>query len=183
MRPIWLCFWLALFVLDGALGYWWWHRKGETRFDSQIRQAARRYGVPPALVKAVVWRESAFKPGARGAAGEIGLMQIREPAALEWAFAEKIKPFSHETLVHPSTNISAGTWYLGQLVKRYQRTDHPFAYALADYNAGRAHVLRWMRGPASTNCAAFLAQMDYPGTQQYVTAVIGRAREYQPRMR
>ena len=54
-------------------------------------------------------------------------------------------------------------------MKRYQRTDDPIPYALADYNAGRANVLRWNGGTASTNSAAFtLRQIGFPGTGQYV---------------
>jgi len=41
--------------------------------------------VEPALIKAVAWRESKFDTHARGRAGEIGLMQLREEAAQEWA--------------------------------------------------------------------------------------------------
>ena len=45
----------------------------------------------------------------------------------------------------------AGTWYLRKLLRRYPRADDPVVYALADYNAGRTHVLRWNKGPAATN--------------------------------
>ena len=41
----------------------------------------------------------------------------------------------------------------------------PLPYALADYNAGRAHVLRWAKEAARTNSALFLQNMDYPGTR------------------
>src|ERR1043165_6858468 len=59
--------------------------------DAAILAAARKYGVDPALVKAVVWRESWFNPHAKGRKGEIGLMQIREEAAGEWAKAERVR--------------------------------------------------------------------------------------------
>ena len=57
--------------------------KRENRFDAQILKAAERYRIPPALIKAVIWQESKFLPYVRGRAGEIGLMQIREEAAIE----------------------------------------------------------------------------------------------------
>jgi soluble lytic murein transglycosylase len=178
--------WLVLLVLliDGALFFWWRHRQGGRRYDQQIRQAATRYGVDPALVKAVIWRESSFDAKARGLAGEIGLMQIRSPAAEEWAHAEKIRPFAHEHLLDPNTNTLAGAWYLSTLLKRYRQTDNPLPYALADYNAGRTHVLRWMEGAtAKTNSRQFLAQMDFPGTQKYIQSVIGRYDHYRRRNR
>ena len=45
-------------------------------FDDLITRAARKYGVDPMLVKAVVWRESRFQAEKIGAAGERGLMQV-----------------------------------------------------------------------------------------------------------
>jgi len=168
---------LLLLAVAGA-GAWWWRGWRERRHDAVIRAAARRYGLEPALVKAVVWRESRFAADARGRAGEIGLMQIRAPAAGEWAEAERITPFSHEQLVDPGTNTLAGAWYLRKLLRRYPQTDNPLTYALADYNAGRANVLKWATGPAATNSAAFLAQMTFPGTRHYIAAVSERHVHY-----
>jgi len=169
---------LVLPMLGGLFGWWRYQQWREHRFDAVIREAARRYGVEPALIKAVIWCESRFTPGARGRAGELGLMQIRAPAAGEWAAAERVSPFSHEHLADPSTNTLAGTWYLARLLKRYRQTENPVAYALADYNAGRSNVLRWNKGAAETNTSAFLARMDFPGTRRYVKDVSLRREKY-----
>ncbi|MBI2928094.1 MAG: lytic transglycosylase domain-containing protein [Verrucomicrobia bacterium] len=172
--------WLAVLVLALAAGIGGWLHfwRREHRFDGLIQAAAGRYGVDPALVKAVVWRESSFDPHARGRAGEIGLMQLGEIAAQEWADAERLTNFTHEHALDARTNTLAGARYLGKLLKRYAHTDNPTVYALADYNAGRTHVLRWNKGAAATNSAAFLAQMDYPGTQHYVRSILERRGQY-----
>jgi soluble lytic murein transglycosylase len=143
-----------------------------------IRAAALKYGLDPALVKAVVWRESRFNPAARGKAREIGLMQLREEAAQEWADTEKIETFEHEHCVDPQTNTLAGTHYLKKLLKRYANTDNPVPYALADYNAGRGNVLKWNGGGAATNSALFIEQIGFPGTKAYVKAVMRRSLRY-----
>jgi soluble lytic murein transglycosylase len=161
----------------------WMGTKREHRFDPEIMAAARKYQIEPALVKAVIWQESKFNPNAQGKAGEIGLMQIREEAAFEWADAEKIHPFEHREIFDPKKNIEAGTFYLSQLVKRYKNTDNPLPYALADYNAGRTHVLRWNKGAAKTNSDIFLSQMDFPGTRQYARNVIEKYSRYQKEFR
>ena len=80
--------------LVAFLFQWAYRWQRERRYDPLILAASQRYGVDPALVKAVIWRESRFKAGARGRVGEIGLMQIREPAAYEWAAAENKPNFS-----------------------------------------------------------------------------------------
>jgi soluble lytic murein transglycosylase len=167
-------------VLLAAIALGWHFRpKRENRYDQHILAAAARYGLAPGVIKAVIWQESKFYPYVRGRAGEIGLMQIREAAAFEWADAEKIHPFEHEWIMHPGTNIMCGSFYLAKLLKRYQGTDNPLPYALADYNAGRTHVLRWNKGRARTNSAVFLSQMDYPGTRRYATNVMQRSMHYQ----
>ncbi len=171
---------LVLIVCVGSIGTWRYCRWRDHRFDAVIVGAAQRYGVTPALVKAVVWRESRFNPSVRGRKSEFGLMQIRAEAAGEWARAEKITTFEPEQLFDPATNTLAGAWYLGKLLKRYQDTDNPLPYALADYNAGRSHVLRWNKGSATTNNALFMAQMDFPGTRRYVNAVMRRYEYYRP---
>jgi soluble lytic murein transglycosylase len=156
----------------------WFRERAEVRYDRQILAAARRYMMDPALIKAVIWQESRFNARARGKAGEIGLMQIREDAAFEWADAEKMRGFAHHRILDPEANILCGTFYLAKVIKRYGQTDNPVAYALADYNAGRSHVLRWAKGAAQTNSAAFLAQMDFPRTREYAHNIIERRAKY-----
>jgi soluble lytic murein transglycosylase len=162
-----------------ATGWWGYERWREHRFDGLIRTAAGRYGVDPALVKAVVCQESRFRPRAVGRAGEIGLMQIRELAAVEWSTSQGVLDFELDHLFDPATNALAGTWYLARVLKRYTRTDDPLPYALADYNAGRNNVLRWNKGAAETNAAAFVSQIGFPGTRKYVETVIHRRTQYQ----
>lgn len=175
----WVLWLFALWIgLDAWLAHWWWETRREHRAEVHILAAARHYRVEPALIKAVTWRESRFRDDARGDAGEIGLMQVGRLAAEEWATAEKRRNFQHLDLLNPSLNTRAGAWYLAKLIRRYSATDRPEAYALADYNAGRTHVLRWTQGPAATNSALFLAGVDFPGTRAYVEAILRQRDRY-----
>jgi soluble lytic murein transglycosylase len=152
--------------------------KRERRFAPQIQAAGKRYGVDPLLVRAVIWRESRFHPDARGSHGELGLMQIQEIAAQEWADAEHDRSFVHAHCSDPGTNTFAATFYLSRLLKRYAQTDDPVPYALADYNAGRGNVLKWNSGAAATNSAAFIGQLGFPQTKAYVKSVMRRQAFY-----
>jgi soluble lytic murein transglycosylase len=105
-------------------------------------------------------------------------MQVGRLAAQEWAEAEQLEAWEFEHLLDPRTNTLAGTWYLAKLLRRYPNADRPEAFALADYNAGRANVLRWIDGEASTNAVQFLEGMDFGGTRAYVQAVLERWRHY-----
>jgi len=167
--------------LDAWLARWWWLARRERRAEIHLTAAAIRYSVEPALVKAVAWQESRFREDVRGSAGEMGLMQVGRLAAEEWAAAERIRPFQHQDLLDPALNARAGTWYLAKLIRRYSRTDRPEAYALADYNAGRANVLRWIGGSAATNSAAFLETMDFRSTRAYIEAILRQRDRYRSR--
>ena len=178
MKPRTLLIILILLLIDGAILWWWRGSKLEHSHDGVIRAAAAQYDVNPALVKAVVWRESRFNHKARGTSGELGLMQIREAAASEWATAENFSDFHHSHLLNAKSNVLAGTWYLKKLMGRYLHTDDPVAYALADYNAGRSRVLEWNNGKAKTNSALFIEKIGYPTTKAYVHMVKLRQEKY-----
>ena len=180
MKWRWLCPILVLLLVGGFAAYRWWQGRLERSQDRPIRAAATRYGVEPALIKAIVWRESHFHPLVRGRAEEIGLMQLQEEAAREWASAEHVPDFLHEHCFDAGTNTLAGTWYIRKLLRRYAQTDDPLPYALADYNAGRGNVLKWNRGAAATNSAAFIDQIGFPGTRDYVKSVMRRCAHYRP---
>jgi soluble lytic murein transglycosylase len=173
---------LFLLLVCGGAGYLYWLSLRNHRYDRVIQDAAWAYRLPPGLVKAVIWRESRFNPGARGGAGEIGLMQLREDAAQKWADDHRLKHFVHEHILDPRTNTLAGCHYLSLVLKRYSQTDNPVAYALADYNAGRGNVLRWMGSTnfptARTNSTAFLNAMTYPSTKSYVRQILSRWPRY-----
>jgi soluble lytic murein transglycosylase len=173
------CLAVTLAVIIAAGGLWLFLHRHTHRYDRLIKGAAGIHGVDPALVKAVVWRESRFNPHARGRAGEIGLMQIGEAAAWEWAASQNIPEFSHEHVSDPRTNLLAGTWYLARLLKRYPNATDPIPFALADYNAGRGHVLRWNHGAGASNASVFIEQITFPGTRRYIETVLAQRDRYQ----
>ena len=150
----------------------------ESSQDKNILAASKKYGVDPALIKAIVWQESRFDPRAHGSKGEIGLMQIMGDTGKEWASAQRVSLFSKYLLFDSAKNIDCGTWYLRKLLARYPKTDDPVPYALADYNAGRGKVLKWMTNEASTNSAAFVEQIGFPSTREYVRGVMRRKEKY-----
>ena len=172
--------WLFGIIFLGGLASWFegWRSYREYSHDAVILAASRRHGVEPALVKAVVWRESWFNPNAKGTSGEVGLMQIMKDTASDWATAQRVPMFTHHQLFDPMLNTDCGAWYLRKLLMRYRGTDNPVVYALAAYNAGPGRVAKWSQGSAVTNSAAFLEQMNFPGTKKYVLTVTERYRHY-----
>lgn len=150
--------------------------------DALIADAAEKRGLDPLLVKAIVWRESAFDPTKTGTSGERGLMQVGEAAAQDWAKAEKIETFVKTDLFDAKTNLDVGTWYLKKSLDRWKEKGNPVPFALAEYNAGRSRVDRWIeatgRGEAAT-ANDLLRVMTFPTTRKYIDDITARVRFYQ----
>lgn len=153
------------------------------RYDAEIKRVGGKYGVDPMLIKALIWRESAFQAGKVGRNGERGLMQVTVPAASDWAKARKVETFDPRDLFIPETNIEIGVWYLKQSLQYYSGKDDPVPFALAEYNAGRRRVNRWIGennlGPVT---ASDLQQnISFPSTRSYVQAIQNRYNFYKKR--
>lgn len=157
------------------------------RYDALIQDVAKRRGLDPMVVKAVVWRESKFDPAKVGLDGERGLMQITDAAAKEWVKGEKIANFVPEDLHDPKINLEAGTWLLARGFKRYEDKDDPLPFALAEYNAGPSRASKWSGARdssdpnAQANSEQFVAKINIPSTKHYIVTVQERVRFYHQR--
>jgi hypothetical protein len=81
-------------------------------YSAIIARYASTYGVPVSLAHAVIRVESNYRPGARGSAGEVGLMQIKPATARGMGYSGSVKG-----LYNPETNIKYGMKYLGMAHK------------------------------------------------------------------
>jgi soluble lytic murein transglycosylase-like protein len=95
-----------------------------SQFDALIQNSSERYGVDPALVRAVVKAESNFNQSARSPKGAQGLMQLMPDTA---------RLYNIVNAYDPTENIEGGVQHLRLLLDRY-RGD--LRLALAAYNAG-----------------------------------------------
>jgi soluble lytic murein transglycosylase len=163
--------------------------KDYRRFDALIVKVAREYNLDPRLVKAVVWRESRFQADMKGRNGERGLMQVSEVAARDWAIAKGLPNFRAEELLVPETNLEVGGWYLSKAVQRWNATDDALPFALAEYNAGKSRVDRWIRAALQkTNgqpvtAHSFQESIDFPSTARYIRTILARYDFYKRRGR
>ena len=98
------------------------------RFCELIKQEAKRTGLDPALVDAVIKVESDYRPDTIGAAGEIGLMQVRPATARLLGFDG-----TDQELAEPATNIRLGVTYLA---KAWNLAQGDLCRALMKYRAG-----------------------------------------------
>ena len=136
-------------------------RKPAAKTSSKLRdlealaeKQARRFGVDPNLVHAVILAESAYNPRALSHKGAMGLMQLIPGTARRYGVRD---PWN------PAQNISGGTRYLRDLMKMFGDLE----LVLAAYNAGENAVVRYGNSIPP-----------YAETQVYV----GRAMEYLARL-
>lgn len=99
-------------------------------FNYPIQSAATRYGVDPALVRAVIHAESAFKADAVSRRGAIGLMQLMPATAKDMGVKDSSLP---------AQNIQGGVKYLAWLLELHKGD---VTLATAAYNAGPGAVRR-----------------------------------------
>ena len=113
---------------------------------------ARRHGLDPELVMAVVSVESAFRPEAVSPKGAQGLMQLMPKTAVSLGV---------EDAFDPAQNLDGGARHLGQLLTLY---GGDLTRVLAAYNAGEGAVQRHGGVPP------------YRETRAYVKKVLERYR-------
>ncbi len=106
-------------------------------YGREIYQAARRHGLDPELVAAVVRAESAFDVRALSAKGARGLMQLMPATARRFGLGAA-------DVFDAAANVDAGASYLGWLLDRF---DGDLSLALAAYNAGEGTVERYRGVP------------------------------------
>lgn len=119
-----------------------------SEWDVHIALAAEKYGIPQALVRAVIVAESNFDPKAVSRVGARGLMQLMPATAAEMFVADSFDPIQ---------NIYGGTRYLRILANTF---DGDLVKTIAAYNAGPNAVRRANGVP------------NFKETQEYVRRVL-----------
>ncbi|WP_242519128.1 lytic transglycosylase domain-containing protein [Halochromatium roseum] len=124
--------------------------KRRARYAALIEAEARRQGVDPELVHAVIRAESSYRPRAQSPAGARGLMQLMPATASRFGVTD---------CWSPAQNIRGGVSYLRFLIERFEGE---LSLVLAAYNAGEGAVAKHgNRIPP------------YRETRQYVRRVLG----------
>jgi len=105
----------------------WYAPSVRQELDSRIVTYARRYGVRPELVKAIIHAESNFDEQARSDKGAMGLMQLMPRTAAAMGITD-----AYDT----EQNIAGGTQYFSKLLEFFGEE----RLAIAAYNAGPGRV-------------------------------------------
>lgn len=108
------------------------------RIERAIQEAAERFKIDPELIRAVIKKESSFRPGAVSPVGAEGLMQLMPGTAARYGVRN---PFNIEQ------NVMGGTAYLADLLREFK----DLRLAIAAYNAGEGAVRAYLPNRPDVN--------------------------------
>ena len=138
---------------------WYARMRYPLEYEHIVRGHAQNYELDPALLAAVIYRESKFEAAARSPSGAIGLMQLLPDTAKGIAVHTGGSRFRVRDLLDPEINVRYGSFYLRRLLVKYGNERS----ALAAYNAGQTNVDQWLEAGEG---------IQFPETRQYVDEVL-----------
>jgi soluble lytic murein transglycosylase len=156
---------VLLAAAGGAFAYiqsdpdWYVRLRYPLDYEDIVTGHAKNYDLDPALLAAVIYRESKFDAQARSPSGAIGLMQLLPDTAKGIALHTGGSQFKVADLWNPEINVRYGAFYLRRLLNKYGNV----RLALAAYNAGQANVDKWRAQGEG---------IVFPETRQYVDEVL-----------
>jgi soluble lytic murein transglycosylase-like protein len=146
---------VALLVAWSTISAWYrtWMPSGVGRlgfplhYVQDIRSAAHRNQLDPALVAAVIFTESHFDQGVRSSSGAVGLMQVMPATAARLAEERHLSAVSPAALRDPEVNVDYGAFYLAKELRELGEGKDParaVELAAAAYNGGEDAVRAYL---------------------------------------
>ncbi len=138
-----------------------------TYYGNEVERLAGKFGVPEALIFAVIRQESAFDSEAYSVAGARGLMQVMPATAKGIASDLQMKGYETSDGFEPPINIEMGTYYISNQVSNWGDV----RFGLTAYHGGPGNLRDWMSSFDSSDGDFFLENIPKDSTKNYVKAV------------
>lgn len=137
------------------------------RFEDTVRRNAKKRGLDPHLLMALIHQESGFDPNARSPVGASGLMQLMPATGRE--LGGKLHGFFTENrLLDPDVNVELGTYYIKKLVDMFNGN---YELAIAGYNGGPYRIKQWRQKSGRQPLDEFIEGLALSETRNYVKRV------------
>ncbi|MBX3289616.1 MAG: transglycosylase SLT domain-containing protein [Acidobacteria bacterium] len=144
-------------------------------FQAPVLKHARKNGIDPRFVLAIMKQESSFRARAKSPAGARGLIQLVFDTAIKYKEEAGYKNLRPDDLYDPETNVAIGSIYIRELKKQFDNMYEPVA---ASYNAGEDNAERWLNRTKPHEAGIFAAEVGFAETKNYVFKVMNNYRVY-----
>jgi hypothetical protein len=138
-----------------------------SRYDQHVRDQQAFFGIPEALVRAVIKTESDFDPNVVSSVGAKGLMQLMPDTARLMGVTD---------VFDPRQNIMGGARYLQVLARRFCKTPSDSARFVCTMDEKVKVIAAYHAGPGAVE--KYGGMPPYETTRAYVTAVMRRYEQY-----
>ncbi|MCA9799350.1 MAG: transglycosylase SLT domain-containing protein [Cyanobacteria bacterium HKST-UBA04] len=148
-------------------------------YQEEVSTYAKRYGLDPLLVMALMRQESFFNPTAVSVSDARGLMQLLPSTAREVAGWEALSDFTTSELFEPGVNIRLGTRYLAHLFQRFEQVA---PLAVGSYNGGPGAMSGWVstvKPSFDEDPDMFVEAIPYAQSREYIQQVFNHYWVYQ----
>jgi soluble lytic murein transglycosylase len=150
-----------------------------TPYEAEVAAAAHNRKLDPALIYGIMRRESAFAAKAVSPSGALGLMQLLPGTAALTAHKFGLSAPTGNEIFDPKRNIELGSAYLSDMLRRFSGNQ---ALATAAYNAGPERVETWLPEKGALPTDAWVENIPYYETRDYVKAVLAYAAVYESKL-
>lgn len=144
-----------------------------THWD-HIKRMAEANNLDPFIVAGLIRQESVFNPRALSRANARGMMQILPSTGRLVARSQGLGSVGAADLYNPTLNITLGTSYLSQQLRKFGRIE----LAAAAYNAGPGRVVQWQAQRPIDPIEEWVENIPFSETRGYVQGVLRYAANY-----
>jgi soluble lytic murein transglycosylase len=138
-------------------------------YREAVRREARKHGIDPLLMAALIRQESEFDKDAVSPSGAIGLMQVMPATGRELGRRLRMGPVTRRALHDPMINLRLGAYFLARQI---EARGGSVEEALAAYNAGPTRVPIWKEWGNFREPAEFVETIPFAQTREYVQIIL-----------
>lgn len=145
-----------------------WTQAYPRAYPQLVLREARRRGINPYLIWALMTVESAYNADSVSHAHAIGLLQVIPRTGIKVADWLGDEDFGPHDLIDPDTAITHGVRYFSSLVEKFRGQE---LFAIAGYNGGPHRVATWLDKRGDMPMDEFVEEIPFTQARNYVRKV------------
>ncbi len=145
----------------------WWENAYPRAYRDLIEKYQHLGANPEGYLYSIMRKESGFNPHDLSYADAQGLLQMIPATTQRVARTLKI-PYDPGRLYEPAYNIQTGSWYIGNLLKKFKGQ---IPLGAGSFNSGPRPVMRWLDQYGDRDIDELVELVPYTQTREYMKKV------------